>query len=183
MAQFTRSAAEQFRPEETSVGWLWNIFVFSIVIFGSIALLYAGMEFGYKSFLGSQLETLQNQVEEKKNQINSENQNRLGEFYSQIYNLNKILLNHPLTSIVFKILEENTNVKISYTTFTYNSSLSSTDIQLGGSAPSLEIIARQLLAYKRLPQVKSVTLSSTQLEKEFYKFNLKIVLEQDYFNK
>lgn len=183
MAQFSRSPAEQFRPENQSVGWLWNIFVFSIVIFGSVILLYLGMEFGYRSFLQSQIDATQAQINEKKGQINADNQARLGEFYSQVYNLNKVLSGHPITSLIFKILEENTHVSVWYSSLIFSSAQNNFDILINGSANSLETIAKQLIALKKLPEIKDVSLNSAQYDKEkaSYKFNIKIGLNPQYF--
>jgi hypothetical protein len=180
MAQFTRSAAEQFRPEETSVGWLWNIFVFSLVIFGSTVLLFLGMEFGYKAFLQKQIESLQSEIDSKKGQISAENQKKLGEFYSQVYNINQVLSSHLLATPLFKFLEENTNTSIVYSKFSYTKSPNAVSVLIDGEAPSLDIIAKQLQAFKERPEVKQAILTNASSDQGKIRFNMNVTLNLNF---
>lgn len=178
MAQYTRSAAEQFRPEEATVGWLWNIFIFSVVIFGSVALLYVGMEFGYGKYLANEKEKAQSEIDALKSKISAEDQNNLSEFYSQVYNVNRLLSRHVIVSRLLDLLGANTNTAVYYTKFGYTRS--SNIFTISGIAPSFEFIPKQLEALRRLPEVKEVILSNAAEEENAIKFNIRVTLNTDF---
>ncbi|MBI2035141.1 MAG: PilN domain-containing protein [Candidatus Liptonbacteria bacterium] len=187
MAQYTRSAAEQFRPEESSVGWLWNIFVFSIIVFGSVLLLYLGMSLGYETFLTGQAEDLRAKLAELKEQITPEDQKNLAEFYSQVYNTRELVPKHSYPTQLFDFLEENTNEKIYYTTISYSGESANLSIQ--GVAVSYEFLAKQLEALRRRPEIESAILSRSALlgkpasEAQVITFDIKAALKKEFLLK
>jgi len=159
MAQYTRSAAEQFRPEETSVGWLWNIFIFSVVVFGSVLLLFLGMQFGYEAFLNNELTRLQSEIDVVSSQVSADDQKRLTAFYSQAYNIQKLFNDHTLITKLFTFLEESANTRVFYTNMSFAADSNALNVQ--GEAESYEVVARQLEALRQRPEVKEVLLTSS----------------------
>lgn len=181
MAQYTRSAAEQFRPEESSVGWLWNIFIFSIVVFGSVVFLYAGMEFGYGSFLKNESKQIQGDIDKLKDEITTDDQRELAEFYSQVYNVNQLIPKHLIISQLFDFLEANTNTSVYYTNFDIsNTGNKSSVITLQGKTRSFELVARQLEALRQRPEINEVTLNTAQKEETNVTFTLRVLLNPEF---
>ena len=174
MAQYTRSAAEQFRPEEAAIGWLWNIFVFSVVVFTSIFLLYVSIEFGYKTFLTKKIETTQKNIDEKRDKISPENQRNLVDFYSQVYNLNKLLITHPAVSKIFNFFEENANKSVTFSKINYSKDTRIVTVAIDAETKSMDLVASQLQALRLRPEVKEVILGSATESEGKIKFTMRV---------
>ncbi len=181
LSQFTRSAAEQFRPEEGTIGWLWNIFVFSLIVFGSVVLLYLGMSLGYETLLTNQANDLRVKIDAVKNQITADDQKNLEEFYSQVYNVKELMPVHAYPTQLLEFLEKNTNERIYYKTINYSREANNLSIQ--GVASSYEFLAKQLEALRRRPEVESAMLSNSSLEGGKVNFNIKAVLKSEFLLK
>src|SRR3989344_7318607 len=156
MQQFERGVTERFRPEVPSVGWSWRLIVFSTIVAIAAVLLYAGMEYGYRSVLESERNSLEQELAQVDMSINAADQNNLINFYSQIYNMQNLLRDHITISNLFSFLEPNTNSKVQYTQLNMN--LDSYSIDISGTAPSMDAIVNHLDAFRRQPMVAGLVL-------------------------
>lgn len=180
MAQYTRSAADQFRPEEAAIGWLWNIFVFSVVVFSSISILYLSIEFGYKSFLTTNIENTQKSIDEKRNKISVADQESLVDFYSQVYNINQLLIKHPAVSKIFNFFEENAIKSVVFNKLRYSKDAKIITVAIDAETKSMDLVASQLEALRRKPEVKEVILGSAAESEGKTQFTIRVGLDPNF---
>lgn len=163
------------------MGWLWNIFIFSAVVFISVVLFYVGIEFGYASFLNNKIQEAQKGIDEKKDKIDPEVQKDLTEFYSQVFNVNQLLPKHNIISRLFNFLEANTNTSIYYTDLQFLNDTQSLTIK--GKTDSLELVARELEALRGRPEVSEIVLNDASGEDNEVVFEIRMILDNHFLLK
>lgn len=154
MPQYLRSAENQFQTEELTIGWSWRLLIFTIIIFGAVAILYGGMAFGYDPYLQSKLADLDTETKNLNELVSIDDQKKLFSFYSQVYNVQNILANHVLPTRVLAFLELNTNPQIAYETMRFD--LDAGVLEVTGRAKSYDDLVRQLEAFRRQQEIVKV---------------------------
>ena len=154
MPQYLRSAENQFQSEELTIGWSWRLLIFSMIVFGAVAILYGGMFFGYDPYLQEKLDALDKETKSLNEAVSIEDQKKLLSFYSQVYNVQDILANHVLPTRVFAFLELNTNPQVAYESMHFD--LDSGVLELSGKAKSYDDLVRQLEAFRRQTDIVKV---------------------------
>lgn len=161
-----------------AVGWPWRLLLLSVVVLGLTVFVWAGLNFGYKPFLISQINKLDKEISDLGKVISPEDQENLLIFYSQIANLSQILKNHIVSSKVFPLLEQITNQKVYYNKF--DLSLLDRGLSLEGQAQSLETLAQQLESFRETPEIERIAVKEAKLSGTTAQFSLKLFLKDNF---
>ena len=170
---------DKLGPEKLPVGWPWKFFLFSVLTLVTMVVLYFGLEFGYKVFLNSRINSLNQSIDELSQTIPKDQQDSLIRFYSQIVNLQNLLKNHTITSKVFTFLQNNTNKSIFYTF--YDLKVPERRLNLEGTANNYEIFAQQLEAFNQSPAVESLVVNESSAVEGRVRFKLFLILKNEIF--
>ncbi|MBI2592962.1 MAG: hypothetical protein HYW37_02325 [Candidatus Colwellbacteria bacterium] len=180
MAQEVNSnLGEQFFREEIRVGWPWRLMITMFVVFLIALLVYLGLVFGYKPFLNSSLAGVQSELDSVSAGFSSEKRENFVNFYSQLTNLQKLLVNHKVASKVFSFLELKTAKDVSYTGI--DLSVPDRTLTLEGVTRSFESLAAQLTLYDEAKEVRRVTLDSSKSNGTSAQFKVKLLLAPEVF--
>ncbi len=171
--------SERLGPEKLPVGWPWKFFLFSLLVLVTAVVLYFSLEFGYKPFLNSRIDSLNQSIDQLSQTIPKEQQDNLIRFYSQIINLQDLLKNHVNVSKVFNFLQNNTNKSVAY---------SSADLRVGerrlnleGTASNYEIFAQQLEAFNIASGVENLVVNESSAIEGRVRFKLFLILKNEIF--
>lgn len=162
MIQYSQSPQDQFKSEDYTIGWSWQLFIFSIIVFATSALIYAGMTFGYLPTLNSQIDDIKKKTDALNNSVSAADREKFFNFYSQVFHIQNALQNHLLSSHLFVFLEQNTNKNVFFDSLTFNQDTAL--LELGGAAVSYDDLVGQLEAFRRKSEVTSVILGSSKDE-------------------
>lgn len=160
MIQYSRSPQDQFKTEGQTIGWSWRLFIFSIVVFASAALLFVGMSYGYLPTLNSQISDVKKKTDEINNSISAADKEKLFNFYSQVFHIQNTLQNHLQSNRLFVFLEQNTNKNVFFETLSFNQETAL--FELTGAALTYGDVVSQLEAFRRRNEVQSVLLASSR---------------------
>lgn len=169
---------ERLPKERLAVGWPWRLMILGILVLGLTVFVWAGLSFGYKPFLRSQISNLDQEISNLGKVVSPEEQENFLFFYSQIANLSKILKNHIISSKIFSLLEQITNRGVFYNKF--GLSLIDRSLSLEGQARSLESLAQQLESFKETPEIEKVFVKEAKLSGAASQFSLKLFLKEDF---
>ena len=160
-------------------GLSWRLFVFFLITFVIAILSYAGLEYGYKTFLNKSIASYDAALEEARTKIGISEQKNLIAFYSQIVNLKSLFSSHVFGSRIFTFLESTTNLKVAYT----SANLSTKDMQLSldGVTDSYETLVSQLATFENAKEVDSVVLGTNSFDGVMVKFSVKIIFRPSFF--
>ncbi|MBI5079649.1 PilN domain-containing protein [Candidatus Wolfebacteria bacterium] len=170
---------ELVKGERLPVGWPWRLLTFMAIIFLTVFLIYAGIAFGYSTYLKSQIKDLDEKIAEFNKSIDKESQEKLIAFYSQFVNVKKLLESHVNGSKIFEFLQKNTHQKVYYANM--NLSLKEKNIRLDGVAPDYNILAQQMEIFRRAPEIENVSLTGSQAKDNDIAFSLSIILKPELF--
>lgn len=180
-SQSAVSLDEQFVNEQIPVGLPWRIMLFAIVIFGLSIFVYFGLHFGYRSYLTSQKEQLEQKTAALANQVSAAEQEKLINFYSQLTNLKNVLATHLFNTNIFDFLEKNTLPSIFFDEANFTASDNS--LSLKGQAPSLRNLVNQMAVFDGAPELSKVVLNQTSFDKGSTVFAITINFKSDFFSK
>lgn len=185
---YTQSVLEEQlkKGEFISSSLPWKLFSLSLTIFILLAVLYLGINFGYKPYLVSQVKKWETNLLELSQSIDSDKQQQLLAFYSQSANIKTQLDSKQTVSGIFNLIENNTYPSVSYNSFKLD--IGNQEIKLEGVAPNYETIVKELTLFERNPDVEKVILenysvSESQSKKSSaeFKFALKLILKKQIF--
>lgn len=145
-------------------GWSWSLLMFSLVLFAAAVVSYLSIIFGYIPFLNQRLNSLDQKIQEVNRTISQEDQEQLAEFYSQLINAKGLLRQHVSSSKIFSILERNTNQNVSFSAFDLD--IAQEKLELSGIARTYEDAIRQSEAFRRMPELKSFTITGMQVGRD-----------------
>lgn len=169
-------------PQGT-VGFPWRIFVISVVLFGLVVLVWAGMTFGYGPFLKSEIKSTTTKVDQASKFINEDTKQSLISFYSQLYNIQIVGGAHVYPSALFPFLEQYTYSLARLVTAQVN--VSASEVRLEGIAADFTMLTEQVAAYKSDARVVSVSLESSrrrdQKEGGGIAFSMRIIFDKSFF--
>lgn len=163
---------ENLNAGKITVGWPWRLFIFSLIFFSVFLSAYFGLRFGYRGYLQSQIDKKDQEIAALAQSVPQEEQRTLLKFYNQLSNLQEILGSHVESTKLFNFLQKNTNQKVFYNTL--NLSVAEKKISLDGVASSFDVLAQQLEAFKRAPEVERLLMS--QADNKDGKVNFRLVL-------
>lgn len=177
------SLEEQFVTEAIPVGLPWRLLVFSLVIFGLSLSVFFGLKFGYAKYLDREGEITDKKIKDLAQQVKQEDQKRFINFYSQLFNLQKILDNHAFTANIFDFLERSTLGNVYYTdaSFLRDGNI----INLKGTAASSEAIVQQLNIFDKAPELARVVLDQMTFDQrgQSVGFSISAAFSDEFFKK
>jgi nitrogen fixation/metabolism regulation signal transduction histidine kinase len=181
MAQYTKSALEEElkRPDSLPVGWPWRLLLFMAIVFCTMAALYLGMTLGYKPYLNSQINSLDQKISQLSQSIDEEQQKSLISFYSQLININNLLKTHSESSKFFDFLEKNTSGRVYYESA--DLSVSGKTVKLEGIAASYSVLAEQIEIFRRASEVEGVFLDGSSVGQSGIDFSATLSLNPIIF--
>jgi len=106
-------------------------------------------------------------------------QERLVRFYSQLQNLKDILDRHVIASKFLPFLERNTNKRVYYNRLELD--VQQRTMNLDGLGESFEIVAQQLEAFNRAPEVERFLVKNVQAGDKAVRFAISVVLKPELF--
>lgn len=164
------------RGEQFAGAWPWRLLVFMLILFLVTIFIYAGMAFGYKPYLNSQLDVLDKKLADLNKQVESDQSKILITLYSQLVNAQSILDSHFMPSKLFKFLETNTEERVYYQILTL--SLAEKTLKIEGTAGDYNALVRQAEYFRRAPEIKAVFLDDSRTrEGGDIQFTLRLILD------
>lgn len=155
--------------------------MFSGTIFFISLVIYFGLAFGYTVYLNSNLQKLRGQAAVFSQQIPAEDQKRIVNFYSQIYNLKTALAKHIFSSQLFSSLERNTQVNIYFNKFNLNTQTN--QLALGGVAKTMDDINQQFVLFQSQPEVARVAPGNISFSEGVWRFEATLLFQEGYFSR
>jgi len=175
-----QSVLEQIEREPTgSPGWSSRLLTLSGAIFLISLFIYFGLAFGYKKYLDSKVQQLQDQIQSFGEQIPADEQTKIINFYSQLANLNTLLTGHVVMSPVFDWLEKNTEANVFYTKLTLNSAAG--QLVLSGSAKTADDFNQQVMIFENNPEVQKMQTGGASFSGGLWQFDATLTFAPGYF--
>lgn len=177
--QYTKSILEEQLKigEKLPVGWPWRLLIFTAIIFGSTILIYFGMIFGYKPYLNSKLKGFDKEISDLTASVGEEQQKNLANFYSQLVNVQDLLVNHTTASKLFDFLEKNTYQQISFSSL--GLSLAEKNLKLEGNASNYKVLIQQLELFRQATEIDSIFLDNLTLGENSIHFSIRLVFKPE----
>lgn len=144
------------RESSHTPGWSFGIISFAGGILFIVIFLYAGLTWGYKPYLDSQTQKVEDQINTLGQSLSPTDQANLVNFYSQVSNLRNILRNHAATSRVFSWIEQNTEQNVYFTSFGLTQG---NQLALTVNARTENDMNQQIAMFEGSPQVQKVGVS------------------------
>lgn len=159
-------------------GWFSQLLIFSLSVFLISLVAYFGLVFGYRPYLNSRLQKLNDQIESLSRQVPVEEQNKVIDFYSQLANIKSLLRNHILVSPVFDWLEKNTEPNVYYQVF--NWSPTSKKLSLEGIAKTADDFNKQIAAFESNQSVANLNVGNFSVDANsgLWRFSLSFTFNQ-----
>jgi len=132
-------------------GGAWRLLLFMAFVFGVFLLSYLGLVIGYKAYVKAQIQERDQEIADLAAQVPKEEQDEFLKFQFQLMNLQNILNKHIIVSKLLPLIEANTNAQVFYSSLEVSSAEGR--VNLAGTALNFDVVAQQLAAYQRLPEV------------------------------
>ena len=161
---------------EIQANWPWKIFVFSLVLFGTVVGIYLGLIFGYRPYLTKQIAQKDQEILNLARSIPEAEQQELIRFYSQLSNLQVVLGQHVMGSKLLPVLEKATNQRVYYTVMNLN--VDTRELLLEGVARSYEVLAQQIESFKRLPEIERLIVNFSDARANNVNFGMVLTFKQ-----
>lgn len=178
---FPQPAVEQLSQRAPrSPAWFGQLMMFSGTLFVIAAALYIGITFGYKPYLNSRVESLNERIAEFAQQVPADEQAKIASFYSQLVNLRTLLGKHVSSSSFFSWLERSTvpNVQITKASLTLNNR----QVAITGLGRSVQDIAAQLAVLQADPGVERVDFKNVTNVSGLWQFDMTVSFKPGFFN-
>lgn len=176
----SKAPEPHFSEAPVSVGMPWRLMIFSFVLFAFSILVFLGLRFGYDVYLDSQLESLNERVEQLSAEVSEGKQQQLLTFYSQFGNLERVLTKRGFSHNIFDFLEKDTLPSVYYGEAEYSGDDKS--LRLAGLAESMKDLVEQIAIFGEASEVSEVTLNSVNLAGENLGFEIELVFNPGYFD-
>lgn len=168
-----------FQDHDKGVGAPWKIFLFSILLLGTMIAAYAGLRIGYVPYVEGRLRELDANLAALSEAVPEEEQANLFRFYSQLVNLKGLLDKHVIASKIPAFLEKTTNTRVAYTNVTVDTARRS--VTLEGLTDRYDTLAEQLEAVRQSPDVESYLLQESRLSEGKVRFRIFATLRSTMF--
>lgn len=152
----------QFATETPAAGLPWRLMVFAILFFVFAIFVYVGLKFGYESYLTTRNDKLIADTKSLAKDISSDDQNQFVNFYSQVFNLKKVLSTHSFTANVFNFFENKVASDVYFTDAIYNGANSRLDVD--GVALSNNALVQQLSVFDTAPEISEAVLTQMKYD-------------------
>jgi hypothetical protein len=143
------------RESEKTPGWSSGILFFSGGILMLVIVAYLGLTFGYQPYLNGGIEQARSQISSLNQSISSADQAKLLAYYSQIANLNTIVVGHVFFSQFLAWLEANTEANVYYGSLDFTSGRQAT---LATLAKTQADVNQQIAIFESSPDVSAVSV-------------------------
>jgi hypothetical protein len=168
------------REPPKTPGWSGQLLIFSGTVFIVCLFIYLGLAFGYQSYLQSEVNKLQDQIQVFGQQIPVEEQAKLIDFYSQIANLRSLISNHVISSRAFSWLEKNIQVSAYVSGFSLDVSASKLTISI--RAKTITDFLQQIAIFENLPGIDSFDFGGITFGDGWLQFGANIKMPPAYFS-
>ena len=169
----------ELNAESVSVGWPWRLLLFGFLIFFFSLFVYFGLRFGYQNYLQGQIEFFDGELSKLSSRVSAEDQERFVNFYSQLFNLQRILEDHPYSSNVFRLLERNVVGPVYFSDAIFKK-VDGT-VTLKGLGSNFENLSGQLAVLEKSPEVAKTLLNNVSLQREGVSFSISLTLQPEFF--
>ena len=139
-------------------GWSGRLMMFASTLFLISIFAYLGLAYGYRPYLSGQHDSLAAQAKTLSQQVQTQNQAQVVEFYSQLSNLRSILDKHMYASSLFGLLEKSVHPNVYFTHLSFNSA--NNQVTLNGMAKTAQDIPAQIQIFQAQPGVSRVAFNN-----------------------
>lgn len=167
------------REPPKTPGWASQFLMFSGTIFLISIFVYFGIVFGYRPYMVSESNKLEDKINTFSQQVSAEEQDKVVGFYSQLLNLRSLFSTHIISSQLFDWLDENTQVRVYFDKLDLNTKTG--DIRLGGLAKTMEDANQQFAIFTSRPEVARVNISSVSFSNNLWRFDVTLTFREGYF--
>ena len=179
MPEYPQNSESILAPERLGAGLPWKIFIFALILFGTIIGSYFGLILGYRPYLDSRIAAVQAEIDALAQSISVEEQANFLRFYSQIVNLKTLLDTHIVFARFFPFLEKSTNKQVAYEVATLTTDKN--ELVLEGVAQSYAVIAEQLESLNQSLEVEDYILNQSQIAEGKIRFRIVASLDERLF--
>ncbi len=167
------------REPPKTPGWASQFLMFSGTIFLISIFVYLGLVFGYRPYMVSELNKIEDQVNSFSQQVSAEEQDKVVSFYSQLLNLRSLFSNHVTIFQLFDWFEKNTQARVYFDKFDLNTKAG--DVRLGGLAKTMEDANQQFAIFTSSPEVSRVNISNVSFSNNLWRFDVALTFRSGYF--
>lgn len=164
---------------DKGAGAPWKVFLFSILLFGTVVAGYAGLRAGYMPYVSGRLASVNANLAALAEAVPEKEQTNLFRFYSQLVNLKGLLDKHVVASKIPAFLEKTTNARVAYTNVSVD--VVRRNVMLEGLTDRYETLAEQLEAVRQSPDVESYLLQESRLTEGKVRFRISATLRPALF--
>lgn len=175
--QYAQNIREQVSGGASAISWPKKFFTFGLIVFIAVLLVYAGLAFGYGTFLKSAISGVEDELDRLSNTITAGQKENLSTLYSQVTNIRRLADEHVISSAALDAVEDVTSERVVYTNF--EMTISDRVVALEGVAGSYEDLVSQLALYERSESVERFSLETSELEGNIVRFSVKLTLSED----
>ncbi|HDY73467.1 MAG TPA: hypothetical protein ENH86_02780 [Candidatus Jorgensenbacteria bacterium] len=183
--QVRQRAPAQAKPQlpvaSITIGLPWRLMVFSFVLFLFSIFIFAGLQYGYGTYLDAQTVEVDENIAALAQQVSESEQEELLLFYSQLTNLQKVLDRRVFTVNTFPFLEKNTLPLVYYTEAQYTAEEGV--VILNGVANSMQVFVQQITLFEESPEVERVIIDDVGLERGTVSFGLHIAFQSEFLKR
>ena len=177
---------EQLKTDNLSIGWPWRIFILMLIVLVLSVSVYLGIDFGFKSYLNSQIEDLDQQLAALNQAVDESSKNQLIGVYSQFINVRQLLNSRKTTSNLFAFIEQNTYSTVNYSSLKLD--VNSMEIAIDGAAPDYNTLIKQVALFEKSALIEKVSLENVQMRESQrakgateVRFSLKLTISPKLF--
>ena len=174
------------KTDNLSIGWPWRIFILMLIILVLSVSVYLGIDFGFKSYLNSQIEDLNQQLAALNQAVDKSSKNQLIGVYSQFINVRQLLNSRKTTSNLFAFIEQNTYSTVNYSSLKLD--VNSMEIAIDGAAPDYNTLIKQVALFEKSALIEKVSLENVQMRESQrakgateVRFSLKLTISPKLF--
>lgn len=165
--------------EKVAVGWPWRLLFFSFFIFLLSFFVFFGLRYGYQSYLEGQVKFFDSELAKLSSKVSLDDQERFINFYSQLFNLQRILEDHPYSSNLFRFLEKNTVSSVYFSDALFKRS--ENVVTLKGMSNNFENLSGQLALLEKSPELAKMILNNVSLQKDGVSFSVSLTFKPEFF--
>ena len=174
-------AIEQLGREPVRTpGWSGRILMFTGTLFFLSLAIYFGILVGYRPLLDGRLRDAEKAISDFKIQTPIEEQNKIIVLFSQLKNLEDLLLKQKFSSLVFPWFEETTDPDIYFSKFSLD--VTRNPVNVSGQAKSLNDIVDELAILGGREEVSKIGFSGASRDRDgLWSFGLNITFNNNFF--
>ncbi|MDP1706486.1 MAG: PilN domain-containing protein [bacterium] len=169
----------ELSTEKVAVGWPWRLLFFSFFIFLLSFFVFFGLRYGYQNYLEDQIQFFDSELAKLSSKVSLEDQERFINFYSQLFNLQRILEDHPYSSNLFRFLEKNIVNSVYFSDALFKRSENT--VTLKGMSNNFENLSGQLALLEKSSELAKTTLNNVSLQKDGVSFSVSLTFKPEFF--